>query len=364
MSDALSILLLNDGGDVAGSTMSVASLARHLRDRGHDVTVGRGPGLLLDDLCRELGMPRPPLDFTSLPRLIGSLGSLLASRRFHVVNSQASADRRACLLLRWQRRVPMPLIFTRRTMPLTWFPELLMNGYTADRTIAVSQAVRDGLLRRGHPDRGLRIVHNGIMLDRVDRAPTAEALALAEQVMTPLAPRAIVFMAARRKDQGILLRALPHVTTPVAAVFAGIEADDELRALTAALPARHRAHYLGIVKDPLPLYAYATLSVLPSRIEGLSQALLEAMALGVPVMASDAGGNPELIRHGETGWIAPPLDPRAWARLLETTLADAALRQRVGAAARRYVREHHTLEATAARTEAVYREAIAERRRA
>jgi glycosyltransferase involved in cell wall biosynthesis len=90
--------------------------------------------------------------------------------------------------------------------------------------------------------------------------------------------------------------------------------------------------------------------------------LLEAMALGVPVMASDAGGNPELIRHGDTGWIAPPLDPLAWARLLETTLADAALRQRVGAAARRYVRQHHTLEATAARTEAVYREALAERR--
>ncbi|WP_396200810.1 glycosyltransferase family 4 protein [Gemmatimonas sp.] len=363
MLDALSILLLSDGGNIAGSTMSVASLARHLRDRGHHVTVGRAAGRLLDDLCNDLGMARPPLDFTSLPRLTSTLQSLLGAHRFDVVNPQASADRRACTLLRWKGRAPMPLVFTRRTMPLTWFPELLMTGYTADRTIAVSQAVRDGLLRRGHPNRGLRIVHNGIMLDRVDRPPSNDALSFAANVMTPLAPRAVVLMVARRKDQGVLLRALPHVSTPVAAVFAGVEPDDELRALTSALPDRHTAVFLGLVPEPLPLYAYAALAVLPSRIEGLSQALLEAMALGVPVMASDAGGNPELIRHGETGWIAPPLDPLAWARLLETALTEPALRQRVGAAARAHVRRDFTLESTAARTEAVYREAIASRLR-
>jgi glycosyltransferase involved in cell wall biosynthesis len=112
----------------------------------------------------------------------------------------------------------------------------------------------------------------------------------------------------------------------------------------------------------LPLYRYATLVTLPSRIEGLSQALLEAMALGAPVLASRAGGNPELIRPDHTGWLAPPTDPMAWAATIERALADQAARQRVAANARREIRAEFTLPRTAERTEAVYLQALAERR--
>jgi glycosyltransferase involved in cell wall biosynthesis len=357
---ARTILLLSDVGGLAGSTQSVASLAIHLRARGHAVWVGRRAGEHLDALCLDAGLARPALDFSSTAHLAASVRALDARVRFDVVNPQATRDRRACALLRWQGALRRPLVVTRRTMPLTWFPELVAIGYTADRTIAVSDAVRAALRRRGHPDRGLRVVPNGIRLDRVDAPPSPEADAFAERVLAPLAPRPIVLMVARRKDQGVLLAALARVTRPVAVVFAGIHADAELARLAAALPDRHAVRFLGPVADPLPLYRRATVAVLPSRIEGLSQALLEAMALGVPVLASAAGGNPDLLTDDATGWLLPPLDASAWAHRLEAVLADGARRARVGAAGRQLVRTRYTLEATAERTEAVYEEVLAD----
>src|SRR3989449_10667984 len=94
---------------------------------------------------------------------------------------------------------------------------------------------------------------------------------------------------------------------------------------------------------------------------GLSQTLLEAMALGLPVVASDYGGNPDLVRPGETGLLVPPLDPAAWARALARLFGDADLARRLARAGRELVRRDFTLERTAARTEAIYREALARR---
>ena len=100
---------------------------------------------------------------------------------------------------------------------------------------------------------------------------------------------------------------------------------------------------------------------LPSRIERFSQGLLEAMALGLPVVASAAGGNPDLITDGETGLLVPPRTPAAWARAVDRLAADRDFAARLARAGRELVRRAFTLERTAARTEAVYRDAVARR---
>jgi glycosyltransferase involved in cell wall biosynthesis len=87
------------------------------------------------------------------------------------------------------------------------------------------------------------------------------------------------------------------------------------------------------------------------------------MALGLPVVASDAGGNPDLVRSEETGLLVPPLDPVAWAVALERILGDGPEARRLALAGRALVRREFTLERTAERTEAVYREALARRPR-
>src|SRR5438093_1048454 len=138
-------------------------------------------------------------------------------------------------------------------------------------------------------------------------------------------------------------------------------ADGRLRALAQSAPARHRVVFVPLIDRPLAFYHLAAVAALPSRMEGLSQALLEAMALGLPVVASAAGGNRDLVRSGETGLLVSPLDPAAWAAALEQMLGDGEASRRLGQAGRTLVRREFTLERTAERTELVYREALARR---
>ncbi len=172
----------------------------------------------------------------------------------------------------------------------------------------------------------------------------------------------MIVVLARRKDQHILLRALPAVERPVVVACVGIEPDAELRALGARVPPRHRVVYVPFTDQPLAFYRLATVAALPSRIEGLSLALLEGMALGLPVVASRAGGNPDLIRSGETGLLVPPLDARAWAAALGRMVGDPAFAAQAGRAGRDFVRREHSLDRVVERTEAVYREAMDRRR--
>jgi glycosyltransferase involved in cell wall biosynthesis len=82
------------------------------------------------------------------------------------------------------------------------------------------------------------------------------------------------------------------------------------------------------------------------------------MALGLPVLASDAAGNPDLIRDGENGRLVPPLDPAAWARAIDDLLAHDDVTARLAAAGRRTAREEFSLERTVERTLAVYHEVL------
>jgi len=107
-----------------------------------------------------------------------------------------------------------------------------------------------------------------------------------------------------------------------------------------------------------PLYELLEVVLLPSRIEGLSQSLLEAMALGKPVIASAAAGNLDLIRHETDGLLVPPLDPAAWAAAIDRVLGDPSLAARLGSAATRTARETFALERTVERTLALYREVV------
>src|SRR5436190_600552 len=279
MSDRpLTILQLTHQGGGSGSTTIIADLSRQLARRGHRVLVGCRPDTKLAHLARDAGLELVPLDFRRLGPLARALEEVTDREGVDVANSNATRDRRALTWLRWTRRLGLPFVVTRHTMPLTSPAELVAVGLSADRTIAVSHAVARALRRRLHP------------------------------------------------------------------------------------AARLRVAYVPFTDRPLAFCHLARVSALPSRIEGLSIALLETMALGLPVVASDAGGNPDLITPDDTGLLVPPLDPGAWARSLARVLDDAEFAARIARHGRELVRREFTLERSAERTEAVYREA-AERRR-
>src|SRR5213593_513649 len=318
----LTILQLTHQGDGAGSTQSILDLSQQLQRHGHRVLLGCRAESLLARLGRDAGLAHVPLDFARLAPLARRLAAVVAEERVDVINSHASRDRRALAWLRWRGRLPQAFVVTRRTMPLTSPIELLPVGLTADRTIAVSEAVARALRRRWHPGARLSVVPNGIALERVDAAVPAAALQEARTTLGDTAGRPVVVVVARLKDQHVLLGALAQLQRPIVLAFVGIEANGRLAGLARTVPPRHRVVFVPPTERSLAFYHIARVAALPSRIEGLSQALLEAMALGLPVMASDAGGNPELISSGETGLLVASLDPAAWAAALDRVLGD------------------------------------------
>lgn len=119
--------------------------------------------------------------------------------------------------------------------------------------------------------------------------------------------------------------------------------------------------YLAGFRDEVPAWLAAIdVLVMPSRWEGLPMALLEAMALGKPVVAHAVGGIPDVVRDGQEGLLVPPHHPQQMMQALARLLGDAALRAQMGANALSRVRSHYSAEALARAYEKLYRDAMAE----
>ena len=131
-SPRLTTLQLTHQGEGAGSTQSIFSLSRELALRGHRVLVGCPPGTLLARMVADSGslLEHIAFDFRRIGPLSNALARVIEERHVDVVNSHATRDRRALTLLRWRRRLPQPLVVTRRTMPLTSPPELVSPDET------------------------------------------------------------------------------------------------------------------------------------------------------------------------------------------------------------------------------------------
>jgi len=110
------------------------------------------------------------------------------------------------------------------------------------------------------------------------------------------------------------------------------------------------------------LYQRSSIFVLPSHHEGMSTALLEAMACGLPVVSTAVGGAPEVVVDGENGLLVRPRDPKALAEALLTLLADDRLCQRLGRNAEATIERHHTWDAVGARYVACFEQVLDDRR--
>ena len=120
-------------------------------------------------------------------------------------------------------------------------------------------------------------------------------------------------------------------------------------------------HFTGFQKDVNRFLSALDVFVLPSECEPFGLILVEAMARGVPVVATAAGGVPEIVIHNRTGLLVPPNDPRAMGDALIRLAGDAVLRDRLGAAGREHVRRHYSLGRMIRDYEALWEQTLASR---
>lgn len=235
---------------------------------------------------------------------------------------------------------------------------MLPTALRCDRFVALNAAVERELLEAGVPGEAIVRIPNGIEL------PGA---AVAEGVRgSGRAPR-VIFVGRLHPQKGVdvLLRAVallrerrPGMEVRYDLVGEGPQ-KDELVALAGELGVGSVVRFLGNRDDVEALLADADVFVLPSRAEGMSNALLEAMSRGLPVVAAAVPGNTDVLEHGTTGILVEPDDPERLAEALSEVLDDPDLRERLGRAARHAVEDRYTIGAVGERYLALYRELLA-----
>jgi len=196
--------------------------------------------------------------------------------------------------------------------------------------------------------------------DAAFEAPPSRRNALLEELGIPFDARVIGVVARLDpiKEHETLLRAAAILTTRWPKVHVVIVGDGEnrnaLEQLCKELGIQDRVHFAGY-RPNLPNLNHAfEVAVLCSRSEGFPNTIVEAMAAGRPVVASDVGGNADAVLDGETGFLAPAGDAPAFARALDVLFGDRALADRMGEAARRRARAEFHATSALPRLEALY----------
>jgi glycosyltransferase involved in cell wall biosynthesis len=233
----------------------------------------------------------------------------------------------------------------------------------ADRIIASSAAyVASSPFLRAHQEK-CRVVPYGVDGQRWGTVDPAAIARIRAQVRGPI----VLCVGVLRYYKGlhVLLDAMVQLDASLIVVGEGPEGA-ALRAQAERLGVSDRVHWAGRVPDgELPAYYQAAdVFVLAShlRAEAFGIVLLEAMAAGLPLVTTAIGtGTSEVNIHGQTGFVVPPNDPHALARVLRVLLADERLRGFLGANARRRALTEYTPARMVERTMAVYNEALAAR---
>jgi len=242
-----------------------------------------------------------------------------------------------------------------------------------DRYIPLSRELEAWLVEEiGVPRARITRIHNGVDTARFRPAEGGRAPLPDAAFAAPDAPETVIIGTVGRmatvKNQPLLARAFAALAARLDARAAArprlvMVGDGPLRAEAAAVieaaGLAGQVWFAGDRDDTPALYRGFDVFALPSDTEGISNTILEAMACGLPVVATEVGGNAELVAAGETGRLVPPGDAESMAEALGDYVVDADLRRRHGAAARARIEALFDLDQMVARYLAVYDETLA-----
>lgn len=221
---------------------------------------------------------------------------------------------------------------------------ILLERWTARITnmiVALTPRERDDHLRfRIATQEKFMVIHSGVDLSRF-RPDPARKTEIRSALKIP-SERIVIVTVGRLtavKGQDTLIRAIAECLRQGEKVFLLILGEGELRsdlaALSAELGIEEAVHFLGWRSDVASVIAACDIFCLPSRNEGMGKVLVEAMAMGKPIVASDIGGIPDLVHPGENGILVPVGDTAGWAEAIARLCRDPKERQRMGNAGTR-----------------------------
>jgi glycosyltransferase involved in cell wall biosynthesis len=356
------VLLVTDEMEVGGTQRQIVNLACGLKAMGCDVAVlyFRRRSFLVDELEQSgvtvIHCAKPSaVD----PGFLCALTHAVRSGRYHVVHAFAFSAELWTALALWLAgggRRPSFVSSVRGTYdwytPWQWRVKAWVTSRSAAVVANSLEGGRFAAQKMDLPLSRLHVAYNGVQLTAVSDAERERARGCwpsDETTAGGSAPALRVLFVGRLvevKSLDTLIEALGML--PSADVRLVVCGEGPLRGRLERLAedagTASQVTFVGERRDVPALMAAADVLVLPSRQEGLSNALLEAMAAGLPVVASRVGGNVELVSDGRTGFLFPAGDPQSLARALLTLQAEPTLRARLGQQARAWVDERFSVD--------------------
>ena len=375
MKTPLSILqVLEKGSLTTGSVVQMYELARGLASRGHRVGVVSRPGGEIVERSHADGIPifllplRHEFDLGSARRLAG----LIDERGVDVVHVHKGIAHSAALFATFfAKRRPVLVVNRGVSFPLDRASSLKYR-FRLDAVVTVCEDIRRIVIESGGvPPERVHVVYAGVDLARFDpsradgpRVRREWGISDDEELLVQVGARDWKGWRDLVSAAALLAPEFPGLRTAV--VACKDEAERE-RVLTFAgdRGVRDRVLAIGFRGDmPDVLAAADVVADLSSEGLGITGTIREAMALARPVVASSAGGNPELVEDGISGLLVPPHDPPAVAAAVRRILSDPELTARLAAAAREQVVRGFSTAIRLDRIEELYSRLIAGRARA
>ena len=297
------------------------------------------------------GRLRATLGGPALAAVVVRMAAELRRRRVHIVHSYLFDANFVGTLAGRLARVPVVLA-SKRTLECYSEVHKRLAARLANRLATRVTVPAEAVRRHVHAVEGcpldkIVVVPNGIDLTRVPVAPPSSSPVVGTlgRFDTP-------------KGHADLLEAAPLVLQRIPGARLLLVGDGPERAALVRQAQRlgiaGRTDMRGMVQEGAGALSEMSVFVLPSHGEGMSNALLEAMAAGLPVVATDVGGNGEVVVAGETGLLVPSHSPSALAEAIVLLLEDPERARAMGAAGRVRVRRYFTVDQMVARHQALY----------
>ncbi|MEW5977040.1 MAG: glycosyltransferase [Acidobacteriota bacterium] len=375
------ILFVITSTHLGGAEKVLFEIATHLRRRNVAVHVcvlkDKGPyaerleaqGIPVNSLdLKDTGGLRGAVSYLwTLPRLMACIRKV-RPQIVHAFLFRANLlTRLACTVCRVPINISSIRIIEQERHYYYWIDRLTSSLVT--QHLAVSEEVkRVSCQRSGIPEDRVRVIRNGIRLPTPGWAPETTSFdrppAIKRELGLNAGSRVCGTVARLHSQKGIayLIQAFSKLTGefPEAELLVVGEGKERgpLQSLAAEHGVRKQVHFAGLALDPIKYLAVMDVFVLPSLYEGLPNALLEAMAWGVPVVASSVGGVPEVIQHQINGLLVAPGDAQAIAEAVRFVFTHPGEAQAMAQAARRCVEQHFSLSAMLGEYDELYEQLL------
>jgi glycosyltransferase involved in cell wall biosynthesis len=373
MGDPLVILHSESSTGWGGQEIRIFSELRWLRARGHAAGLLAPWDSALGQRADAAGIPvtRIAMPRALDPRTVARIVGCLRRQRVQLVVTHSSVDAWTAGLA--ARLAGVPVVRMRHLSVSLRANPVSRAVYTVlcDRIVTTGEAIRTLLIQRlGVSPSKVVSIPTGVDLKEFDPAHASPARLREELHLNPRTPLAGMVAVLRSwKGHLVFLQALRQVRATRPEAQAVLVGEGPFRPVIQDAIRAHgladSVHVLGHREDVADILGALDVVVSASTsAEGVPQALLQALAMRRPVVASDVGGVPEIIRPGETGWLVPPGESTALAAAIGEAMADPVRARRLADQGRKLVEAAFSLETMGERVERLYSEVSAHRRTA